>query len=488
MKYSFPEYSPYTNQNRSEQRNPNYYPQTAQALERHGIPDYSTVSPFVNNSAGYIRKPLINPITSMPQNNAETFMEDPDMQTPGTSQPPTSVPPASGMPAPGTPRITVPPATGIPRTTVPPITGTPAPSAPRITVPPATGTPATPTTPRTTMPPTTGMPATPTTPRTTMPPTTGMPATPATPRTTMPPTTGMPATPATPRTTMPPTTGMPATPATPRTTFPPTTGVPVTPATPRTTVPPATGMPAPGMTTPGMPMPGMTTPGMTTPGMTIPGMPAQPGSVNPTRTQEYRRKNDTRYGGADSPGCGCGQDDYMYMPDRNDYSYHVPMGVPMMPLYGYDNCEDADRDWDYMRQMYPMAAKKILIEIDDECDKLEYDGSCMFDEYPDRVYLGRIVDRIFDKVKYLDDDLAAQSESDSADRYPYGTENDTSIQISQFGREDYDDRRRRDRRYDRDRNRRDYGNNFRLRDLIEVILFNELLNRRRRYRGRRRWF
>ena len=437
MKYSFPEYSPYTNQNRSEQRNPNYYPQTAQALERHGIPDYSTVSPFVNNSAGYIRKPLINPITSMPQNNAETFMEDPDMQTPGTSQPPTSVPPASGMPAPGTPRITVPPATGIPRTTVPPITGTPAPSAPRITVPPATGTPATP---------------------------------------------------ATPRTTMPPTTGMPATPATPRTTFPPTTGVPVTPATPRTTVPPATGMPAPGMTTPGMPMPGMTTPGMTTPGMTIPGMPTQPGSVNPTRTQEYRRKNDTRYGGADSPGCGCGQDDYMYMPDRNDYSYHVPMGVPMMPLYGYDNCEDADRDWDYMRQMYPMAAKKILIEIDDECDKLEYDGSCMFDEYPDRVYLGRIVDRIFDKVKYLDDDLAAQSESDSADRYPYGTENDTSIQISQFGRENYDDRRRRDRRYDRDRNRRDYGNNFRLRDLIEVILFNELLNRRRRYRGRRRWF
>ncbi len=158
--------------------------------------------------------------------------------------------------------------------------------------------------------------------------------------------------------------------------------------------------------------------------------------------------------------------------------YRVPMGVPMMPLYGYDNCEDADKDWEYMKQMYPAIAKKLLRDIEDECDKLEYDGSCMFDEYPDRVYLGRIVDRIYSKYKDMDeeDDLS----SESIDQLSQSSaDNDNSLKSKQF---DADWAYRRDRR-DR-RGRRSRG----LRDLIEVLLFNEILNRRRRYRGRRRWF
>ena len=59
--------------------------------------------------------------------------------------------------------------------------------------------------------------------------------------------------------------------------------------------------------------------------------------------------------------------------------YNTPMGVPLYPLYGYDNCEDLDRDMKYMKQIYPNTAKRIQREIDNECDKLEYDGSIMFD-------------------------------------------------------------------------------------------------------------
>src|SRR5690554_6177127 len=85
--------------------------------------------------------------------------------------------------------------------------------------------------------------------------------------------------------------------------------------------------------------------------------------------------------------------------NNTDTQYNGPIGVPLMPLYGYDNLEDSEKDWGYFRQMYPNTAQRIFREIDEECDKLEYDGSCMFDEYPDKVYLGRIVNQIYKKMQ-----------------------------------------------------------------------------------------
>jgi len=166
----------------------------------------------------------------------------------------------------------------------------------------------------------------------------------------------------------------------------------------------------------------------------------------------------------------------LYVTDNN--SYRIPMGVPMMPLYGYDNCDDADKDLDYMKQLYPPIAKKLLADIEDECDKLEYDGSCMFDEYPDRVYLGRIVDRIYTKYRYLEEDEDVNAESISPPKV-CDNQDTKSIKSNQYGT----DRNYRRDRFDSRRTRPRW-----LRDLIEVLLFNEILNRRRRYRSRRRWF
>ena len=97
----------------------------------------------------------------------------------------------------------------------------------------------------------------------------------------------------------------------------------------------------------------------------------------------------------------------------------------------------------------------------------------MFDEYPDRVYLSRIADKIYDRVKYLEDDdtLVSQRSIDDSKK----TE-DGSVKANQFFRDG--------RRDDRDRRRRP----ARLRDLVEVLLLHEILNRRRRFRSRRRWF
>ena len=160
--------------------------------------------------------------------------------------------------------------------------------------------------------------------------------------------------------------------------------------------------------------------------------------------------------------------------------YRIPMGVPLMPLYGYDNCEDADKDWDYMKQMYPLTAKKLFHEIDEECDKLEYDGSCMFDEYPDKVYLSRIVDRIYAKCKYLEEDM---NDIDEIQEPLDDWEEEPQLTPYQYY-QNRPNRPHRPQRPQRHQNRREPW----LRDLIEIILFNEMLNRRRRYRGRKRWF
>lgn len=174
---------------------------------------------------------------------------------------------------------------------------------------------------------------------------------------------------------------------------------------------------------------------------------------------------------------------------HGDSTYKGPVGVPMMPLYGYDNYDDAEKDWAYFRQLHPGISKRVLKEVDVECDKLEYDGSCMFDEYPDRVYLGKIVDRIYINIKgeieepvLYGESLKKSSNYDEdydevhdCESKRTSSSKDKIIKINQYNRGGG--------------NRRPpvRSNNW-LKDLVEILLYQEMINRRRRYRSRRRWF
>lgn len=45
-----------------------------------------------------------------------------------------------------------------------------------------------------------------------------------------------------------------------------------------------------------------------------------------------------------------------------------------------------------------MEIRKVQELVEEECDKMEYEGSLMFDEYPDRLMLRQICKRIRDKA------------------------------------------------------------------------------------------
>lgn len=57
----------------------------------------------------------------------------------------------------------------------------------------------------------------------------------------------------------------------------------------------------------------------------------------------------------------------------------------------------------YLKRMYPAIAKEIAEFVEDTCDRMEYAGSMMFDQYPDRVSMMKLASDIYEKVKYHDE-------------------------------------------------------------------------------------
>lgn len=114
-----------------------------------------------------------------------------------------------------------------------------------------------------------------------------------------------------------------------------------------------------------------------------------------------------------------------------------------------------ERDLRMLQSMYPDAAKLALPYIEEECDKMEYEGSAMYDEYPDQTTVQLMEDRIYEQV---------------GDRFPQGEEQRDEMLSMQYPGPP------------RRRPGRNWG-----RDLIRVLLLDEMHHRRCRHgRCRRR--
>ena len=85
--------------------------------------------------------------------------------------------------------------------------------------------------------------------------------------------------------------------------------------------------------------------------------------------------------------------------------FRMQMDVPKMPFYMsypmqnlYLTEMEYEKDMDRMKELYPRDVSRIMDVIEDECDKMEYEGSLMFDEYPDRLMLEQVTERIYRNV------------------------------------------------------------------------------------------
>lgn len=138
------------------------------------------------------------------------------------------------------------------------------------------------------------------------------------------------------------------------------------------------------------------------------------------------------------------------------YNYYEPIMEPMQKLPNTQEDEiTCDKDLSYIRKMYPGIAQEIIMLVDDECDKLEYQGSFMFDEFPDKQNIIDMTDRLYNQMN-----ITAQSRGRRYDDdYRYGRNDDCA-----------------------------YGSCNYLRDLIGVLILDNIHYRRQRYKRRRRMF
>lgn len=70
----------------------------------------------------------------------------------------------------------------------------------------------------------------------------------------------------------------------------------------------------------------------------------------------------------------------------------------------YEDDREQERDRRLMRSFYSRPARKIQELVDQECDRMEYEGSMMFDEYPDKFMMSQICARIEEKFRAQEED------------------------------------------------------------------------------------
>lgn len=69
-----------------------------------------------------------------------------------------------------------------------------------------------------------------------------------------------------------------------------------------------------------------------------------------------------------------------------------------MPLF-YQEQDTVSKDLEYLQEMYPVEAKRYQKVIAEVLDRLDYEGSMIYDEYPDRWQIYRLTQFIVDKLK-----------------------------------------------------------------------------------------
>lgn len=84
-----------------------------------------------------------------------------------------------------------------------------------------------------------------------------------------------------------------------------------------------------------------------------------------------------------------------------EYKY-IPFymqGVPINEVYANNFNVNRDKDMEYVKEMYPRAISRLQEIVEQILDRQEFVGSMIYDEYPDKMGIYRMVNDVFKKVK-----------------------------------------------------------------------------------------
>lgn len=85
------------------------------------------------------------------------------------------------------------------------------------------------------------------------------------------------------------------------------------------------------------------------------------------------------------------------MEHREDMYYRTPfyMTYPIQNLYMTEM--EYERDMERMKELYPGEVKRLQKLVEQRCNEMEYEGSRMYDENPDRMMLEEEAERLLER-------------------------------------------------------------------------------------------
>lgn len=126
-----------------------------------------------------------------------------------------------------------------------------------------------------------------------------------------------------------------------------------------------------------------------------------------------------------------------------DYNKEMQGKNLYQAVYQLNNDEfQREKEFALVKELYPPEAKKFQAKIEKLCDKYDYNGSFLYDEYPDKIMLRKLARDILAEI---------EEEPEETEDMVYSMD------------------------YRKDRDRRNRKNVL---NLIEVLLYHELFRRR----------
>ena len=161
------------------------------------------------------------------------------------------------------------------------------------------------------------------------------------------------------------------------------------------------------------------------------------------------------------------------MGNKEDLYYQMPfyMTYPMQNLYLMEM--EYEKDMERMKELYPREVQNLQKMIERRCDEMEYEGSRMYDENPDRRMLEEEVRRILEK--FLREN--PQYENMRPPIQPMPRPEDMRPPMQPMPRSE-----------DLIAQNRGYDDNTWLRSLIGILFHDEIYRRRCRHRRCNRWW
>lgn len=72
------------------------------------------------------------------------------------------------------------------------------------------------------------------------------------------------------------------------------------------------------------------------------------------------------------------------------FPFHAAYANPML----YDGERIQDEEFELMKSYYPDTVRRIQERVEEECGRLDYEGSRLYDEYPDKYMLYHLCRKI----------------------------------------------------------------------------------------------